>query len=1569
MKYSLYNAGVFLLILTMSISLKGQNYPPVLDKNTLKGAKGITFPNIDLVGSNNSFGNDVKFIGDINNDDLEDIAISSDYAVIDGNDFTGRVYIVFGTEEEFEDNFDLNSLDGDNGFVVEGVAEDERRGGANAGVGDINGDGIDDVIIGSDQLAKDMIVLYGRNSFPSLIKSSEIDGSNGFRIKFYGSNSVAGLGDVNGDGINDFIIGTPHWSGSSRIIFGRSDNFPAEIDEAYLDGIKGFSTSEFPASRASYTVGGAGDINNDGNNDILIGSWNAYSGGSDDKKISYALFGKSDSFDPLINITEVDGSDGFLIDNRDNGFISYVGSLGDINGDGIDDCFSENNVIFGSENPFPAALMRADFDEETGFLVKDFVNSMAPAGDLNFDGIDDFVIVGSDFISIVYGASDGFPVEFDREEIDGSNGFLIDDLSGTGRGIDGGKDFNGDGKADFIFPDRNYNDRNVYLVFGGDHFAIPLHDDYPKVEDVTTEGFSLNVKAKEKGKIHFAVFESSTNYSVDYETINLGSDAVLHGEFPLNAANTEFTKLIEGLKSSTEYDIHLYFEDEADNTGEIYSIEDIKTSFDLETAFVTTWDTEEEGYTNDDQIQLIAFGGPYDIHWEKLDDPSVNGIVEDAAGTNIITFPVAGRYKVYLPNSITHFLFNSYNTDAEKLLTVEQWGDAEWQSMEDMFNGCTNLTIPANDVPDLSNVTDMNHMFYQASSFNTDIGDWDVSNVTNFNSLFSFASSFNQDLNDWQVSNVTSMRAAFYGASSFNSNISDWDVSNVTIMNEMFRHASNFNQDISEWDVSKNTTMYFMFSEATNFNQDIGAWEVSKVENMYSTFKDSPAFDQNLGNWDISKVENIGLFLNGSGLSLCNYSATLEGWSELNLQDGLVFHGGNSRFTPEAEEFRQTIIDDFDWIIYDYGKETNAVTISVGQEVSCPGASDAVLEGGSSIPNVDFKWYNEEDELIGEDAILENLQEGIYRLRVEVSADCFFTKEITLSDGEDDESPEITCPENQSLTIGSNLPNYTSLATVSDNCDANVAVSQSPSIGTEFTEETIITLTAEDAQGNIESCTFTVEVSIDNEAPEIDCPTDQSLSCVITEIPDYTDLVSVSDNMDPEPVISQTPASGSPFTDGMTITMTAKDGAGNTNTCTFTVIREEDTKAPSITCPAEQSLVPGESLPDYTNSTVTDDCDNAPVITQSPVAGTVFTTDMIVTLTATDASGNTQTCTFEVTNNPDIEAPEISCLPDQQVDCAVTEVPDFLGEITVSDNRDENPVLSQTPEAGTEFTGETTITISVTDASGNSSECSFLLKTSGGEAPDFACLPDQELTAAENCEVVVPDFTELIAAESDCAEISMITQSPEAGTVILENTVAAVTVEDNNGQLSTCKFNLKVPASLFPEVDAGADARISIGESHQLDAFASQEGTYSWSPDVGLSNSDIPNPVASPEKSTTYTVTFTDTSGCVTEDDITIEVERIVIPKGFSPDYDGINDTWVIAGIENYPNNEVIVHNRWGNIIFSIKSYNNTSRSFSGLANRNIKMGAGELPEGTYYYYIQLDPEEEPIKGFIVLKK
>ncbi|WMN10942.1 BspA family leucine-rich repeat surface protein [Marivirga salinae] len=977
----------FISLLYSANKLSAQNYPPVFDKNTLKGTRGITIPKPDA-DDRSGYGTDLQFIGDINNDGLEDIAISSGATTVDGLDNAGKAYIIFGSNDEFDFPFDLSTLNGSNGFVIEGVVEGERRGREVAGPGDINGDGIDDLIIGGAG-SYDVKILYGKPSFPSLIESSDIGGSNGFSIEVSKSGSVAKLGDINGDGINDFIIATPDsFNGfSACIVFGRSDNFPSEIDVTYLDGVKGFRTTDFMASGPGDQVGSAGDINNDGINDILIGSRNGF---SPERSISYVLFGKNGTFDPLVEIEDVDGSDGFKIDNRDNNFLTFVGPIGDVNGDGIDDCFSENNIIFGSNDPFPAEMMMADFDGDNGFVVKDMLLCAAPAGDLNFDGIDDFIIADPN-INIVYGTTDGFPSEFDRADIDGTNGFLIDDMdhSNVGRPIDGGKDFNGDGLDDFIFGEWTYRSESVYVVFGGDHYAIPFHDDYPKLENITTEGFSLLVNAKEKGKVNYAVFESSTYYTVDYEEINEGTDAVLQGSFPINTKDTEIINVIDELKSSSQYDVHFYFEDDANNFGEIFSFEDIETLFDPESAFVTTWDTEEEGDTNNDQIELRVSGGYYDIYWEKVTDPSVNGVLEDQSGTTTITFPEPGVYQVSLPESITRFYFPFYSNDPAKLLTVEQWGDAQWQSMEDMFYGCSNLTIPADDIPDLSEVTSMNYMFYQASSFNSDINDWDVSNVTDFSSLFTFAHSFNQNLNNWDVSNATTMRSTFYGASSFNSDISNWDVSNVTDMyfmfsnatsfnqdigdwdvskvtkmgclfretpfnqdigewnvsnvknmNEMFRKASAFNQDISGWDVSQNTTMYFMFSEASSFNQDIGGWDVGNVEDMYSTFRDSPAFDQDLGDWDISKVENIRMFLDDSGLSPCNYSATLEGWSKLSLQDGLFFHAGNSKYPSEAAEYRQSIKDDFGWTIYDYGELSNEVTISTSQEISCPGASE-----------------------------------------------------------------------------------------------------------------------------------------------------------------------------------------------------------------------------------------------------------------------------------------------------------------------------------------------------------------------------------------------------------------------------------------------------------------------------------------------------------------------------------------------------------------------------------------------------------------------------------------------------
>ncbi len=235
----------------------------------------------------------------------------------------------------------------------------------------------------------------------------------------------------------------------------------------------------------------------------------------------------------------------------------------------------------------------------------------------------------------------------------------------------------------------------------------------------------------------------------------------------------------------------------------------------------------------------------------------------------------------------------------------------------------------------VSQVTDMNQLFLNRTTFNYNISGWDVSKVTDMNQMFSGVSDFNQDISGWNVSQVTDINEMFKGATSFNQNlliwvtnkvinhdnfavssgfeyfnqywpafgtlnvsdgnllftyindmdtdsgryerhlINDWNVSGVKNMDQIFFDKGDFNHNIGGWNVSQVTTMFYLFSNATHFNQDISGWNVSKVKNMTGMFKGATNFNQDIGEWDVSQVTDMEqMFIDAT-----NFNQDISSWN------------------------------------------------------------------------------------------------------------------------------------------------------------------------------------------------------------------------------------------------------------------------------------------------------------------------------------------------------------------------------------------------------------------------------------------------------------------------------------------------------------------------------------------------------------------------------------------------------------------------------------------------------------------------------------------------------------------
>ncbi len=504
---------------------------------SLAGLNGQNGFRLDGVAIDDQSGAAVTGIGDINGDGRDDLLIGATARGNSGGFFIftrpGFSYVVFGRAGGFPSVVNLGTLNGVDGFRLDGVTAGDAVGAAASAAGDLNGDGWNDLIIGAplaDANGEDSgssYVVYGRNAFPAAISLGALNGGDGFRIDGVSAGDRAGsgfsMGDFNGDGQSDLIVSaagvddTELRFGSCYVLFGRSSGgFPTVFNLGALNGSNGIRIDgALGAHIGNFPAATAGDVNGDGIDDMIFGapfsspdpSGTIFVAGS-----SYVLYGKSTPFAPVFNLDGVDGSNGFRLDGV--GTFDFAGQpatgAGDINGDGFDDLaigtpganpYGEDSgstyIVFGQSAAFPAAFGLGVLNGSNGFRLDGpdsgdrSGSTVAAAGDFNGDGFDD-VVVGAAFSDaggsetgsgyVVFGRSAGtFPATLALGTMSGAEGLRFDGVGGShrlGHALADVGDINDDGVSDLIVgvvrvQPNGFESGSSYVIFGNN---APLRD-------------------------------------------------------------------------------------------------------------------------------------------------------------------------------------------------------------------------------------------------------------------------------------------------------------------------------------------------------------------------------------------------------------------------------------------------------------------------------------------------------------------------------------------------------------------------------------------------------------------------------------------------------------------------------------------------------------------------------------------------------------------------------------------------------------------------------------------------------------------------------------------------------------------------------------------------------------------------------------------------------------------------------------------------------------------------------------------------------------------------------------
>ena len=810
---------------------------------------------------NDRFGESVADAGDIDGDGTRDVVVGAPGGFLDYTG-AGTVYVVLMNGDGTVKGTAAIGAGTPNG---PSPAEGDHFGWGVAGMGDLDGDGTPEIAAGA--YADDTLYIMSVNADGTVRATAEIDsGDAGLPAPGEGNrfgSSVAGIGDLDGDGTPDVAVGAPGrfaagaaaGTGTAYVLFMDPDgsvNRTATIDSMTPNGPSLAVNDRFGSS-----VAGIGDLDGDGVPDLAVGAVGhviADAGTGD----LYILFMNPDGTVKRTAEVNAQTPNGPTSLREGDHFGWSVTEAGDMDGDGTPEIAvgAIGHPVGGSAD---VGILYLFFMNPDGTVKRTAtIGAGTPNGPSSLEAGDRF---GSSVANV--GDLDG---DGTADLAAATTGHVV---GGTGGGDLHVMFMNGDGTVKRTAEINALTPNGPSSLEAGDRFGSSVAN----VGDLDGDG-TADLAVSAPGGPVGPTPTSGTVYAVLMNADGtVKGTATINGDTPNGpssvAVGDRFGRAVASVGDiDGDGTPEIAVGAPASGSGSVYLASPAVPS----SHFVTTWATGFPG----DSVTIPVGGatGTYAVEWG---DGSVTAHQGDARHS----YDSPGNYTVRIYGDFTRIFLGPNPFNAAKLLSVDQWGTAKWSTMESAFEGATSMVHRATDAPDLSGVTDMAFMFFRATSFDGDISSWDVSGVTDMSYMFTYAESFNQPIGSWDVSSVTDMFIMFSGAESFNQPIGSWNVSSVTDMARMFNHAISFDQPIGSWDTSSVTDMNHMFDDAPSFNQPLDAWNVSGVTDMTRMFDHATSFNQSLGSWDTSRVTDMSWMFAGAGA----FNGDVSSWNTSQVTD------------------------------------------------------------------------------------------------------------------------------------------------------------------------------------------------------------------------------------------------------------------------------------------------------------------------------------------------------------------------------------------------------------------------------------------------------------------------------------------------------------------------------------------------------------------------------------------------------------------------------------------------------------------------------------------------------------